>query len=103
MTLTEYRDHAGEHLGAAQRQAHRDELRDDGAQLHRQGTDVHTKDLQPGDTATLDLKGVKAGSYTVICAISGHEQLGMQAKLVIGGGSGAIGCATTWRTWTSTA
>ena len=52
-----------------------------------QGTDVHTKDLQPGQTVTLDLKGVKAGSYTAICAISGHQQLGMQAALVIGGGS----------------
>ena len=54
-----------------------------------QGTDVRTKDLQPGQSATLDLKGVKAGSYTAICAISGHQQLGMQAALVIGGGSGA--------------
>ena len=39
-----------------------------------QGTSVHTKDLQPGDTATVDLKGVKAGTYTVFCAISGHQQ-----------------------------
>jgi len=52
------------------------------------GTNVHTKDLQPGETVTVDLKGLKAGSYTAICAISGHQQLGMQAKLVIGGGSG---------------
>jgi plastocyanin len=47
---------------------------------------VHTKDLQPGESATLDLKGIKAGTYTVFCAISGHQQLGMQASLVIGGG-----------------
>jgi manganese oxidase len=53
------------------------------------GTNVHTKDLQPGETATVDLKGLKAGSYTAICAISGHQQLGMQAKLVIGGGGAA--------------
>jgi manganese oxidase len=51
------------------------------------GTSVHTKDLQPGETATVDLKGLKAGSYTAICAISGHQQLGMQTKLVIGGGA----------------
>jgi FtsP/CotA-like multicopper oxidase with cupredoxin domain len=51
------------------------------------GTSVHTKDLQPGETATVDLKGLKAGNYTAICAISGHQQLGMQAKLVIGGGA----------------
>ena len=53
-----------------------------------QGTSVHTKDLQPGDTATVDLKGLKAGSYTAFCAISGHQQLGMQATLVIGSGTG---------------
>jgi FtsP/CotA-like multicopper oxidase with cupredoxin domain/plastocyanin len=52
-----------------------------------QGTQVHTKDLQPGDTATVDLKGLKAGTYTSICTISGHQQLGMQATLVVGGGS----------------
>jgi manganese oxidase len=50
---------------------------------------VHTKDMQPGESATLDLKGMKAGTYTVFCAISGHQQLGMQASLVIGGGSAA--------------
>ncbi len=54
-----------------------------------QGTSVHTKDLQPGETATVDLKGLKAGSYTAFCAISGHQQLGMQATLVIGGSAGA--------------
>jgi plastocyanin len=48
---------------------------------------VHTKDLQAGESATLDLKGMKAGTYAVFCAISGHQQLGMQASLVIGGGS----------------
>jgi plastocyanin len=52
------------------------------------GTDVRTKDLQPGETTTVDLKGVKAGTYTSICAISGHQQLGMQAKLVVGGVGG---------------
>jgi manganese oxidase len=51
------------------------------------GTNVHTKDLQPGETATVDLKGLKAGTYTAICAISGHQQLGMQTKLVIGAGA----------------
>jgi manganese oxidase len=57
-----------------------------------QGTNVHTKDLQPGETATVDLKGLKAGTYTSFCAISGHQQLGMQATLVIGGATaGAAG------------
>ena len=54
-----------------------------------QGTNVHTKDLQPGETATVDLKGLKAGTYTSFCAISGHQQLGMQATLVVGGAAAA--------------
>jgi len=58
-----------------------------------QGTNVHTKDLQPGASATVDLKGLKAGSYTVFCAIPGHQQLGMQATLVIGG-TGAASSAS---------
>jgi len=58
-----------------------------------QGTSVRTKDLQPGETATVDLKGLKAGTYTTFCAISGHQQLGMQATLVIGG-TGAASAAT---------
>jgi manganese oxidase len=52
-----------------------------------QGTSIHTKDLAPGDSATVDLQGVKAGTYTAFCAIPGHQQAGMQASLVIGGGS----------------
>ena len=54
-----------------------------------EGTSVHTKDLQPGDAATVDLKGLKAGSYTAYCAIPGHEQLGMKATLLIGNGNGS--------------
>jgi plastocyanin len=46
---------------------------------------VHTKDLQPGDSATLDLKGMKAGTYPAFCTISGHQQLGMQTSIVVGG------------------
>jgi plastocyanin len=55
------------------------------------GTGVRTKDLQAGTSATLDLKGLKAGSYTVFCAIAGHQQAGMQGTLVIGGSGSASG------------
>ena len=67
-----------------------------GSSVHNlsvQGTSIHTKDLQPGEAMTLDLKGQKAGSYTALCSISGHQQLGMQATLVIGG-SGAPSAAS---------
>jgi FtsP/CotA-like multicopper oxidase with cupredoxin domain/plastocyanin len=49
------------------------------------GTGLQTKDLEAGGSATLDLKGLKAGSYDVFCEISGHQQAGMQGTLVIGG------------------
>src|SRR5438128_6334290 len=58
-----------------------------------QGTTVRTRDLQPGETAPLDLKGLKAGSYTALCAISGHHQAGMQATLVIEGSAAAPSAA----------
>jgi FtsP/CotA-like multicopper oxidase with cupredoxin domain/plastocyanin len=52
-------------------------------------TDVHTSDLQAGESATLDLDGLEAGTYTVYCAVAGHKEAGMQASLVVGGGSGS--------------
>ena len=57
------------------------------------GTNVHTKDLQPGTTTTVDLKGIKAGTYTVFCAIPGHQAAGMQGTLVIGGSGAASSSA----------
>ena len=63
-----------------------------GASAHNfnvDGTSIHTKDIAPGGTATVDLKGVKAGSYTVYCNIAGHRQAGMQGTLVIGGSGNA--------------
>src|SRR5262249_55636574 len=61
--------------------------------FHVDKTNVHTSDLSSGDTATVDLKGVEAGSYTVYCAVSGHRDAGMQATLVVGGTGGASGSA----------
>jgi FtsP/CotA-like multicopper oxidase with cupredoxin domain/plastocyanin len=53
-----------------------------------EGTSRHTADLKAGESATLSLKGLKAGSYTLICAISGHKAAGMKAMLMVGGGGG---------------
>ena len=57
------------------------------------GTSIRTKDLQPGDSTTVSLKGLKAGGYTVYCAVPGHQQAGMQATLIVGGGGGANSAA----------
>jgi uncharacterized cupredoxin-like copper-binding protein len=55
------------------------------------GTDLATPDLQPGDTASLDLSSLKPGDYTVFCQIPGHRGAGMQAMLMLGtmNGSGS--------------
>jgi manganese oxidase len=56
-------------------------------------TDVHSKDLKPGDSATLDLKGVAKGSYPVYCNVAGHKEAGMNGTLVVGGSGAASNAA----------
>jgi len=51
-------------------------------------TDVITADLSPGDSETLSLASLAPGTYKVICAIPGHEALGMTGTLTIGGDGG---------------
>jgi FtsP/CotA-like multicopper oxidase with cupredoxin domain len=57
--------------------------------LNVQGTSVKTKDLNPGESTTLDLSSLKAGTYTIYCAIAGHEAAGMKGTLTIGTGGAA--------------
>jgi plastocyanin len=54
-----------------------------------EGTDHKTKDLNPGDSTSLSLKGLKEGSYTMICSLPGHAQAGMKGTVTIGSG-GAV-------------
>jgi FtsP/CotA-like multicopper oxidase with cupredoxin domain len=49
-----------------------------------QGTKFKTKDLNPGDSVTLVLKGLKEGSYTMFCSLPGHESQGMKGTLTVG-------------------
>ncbi|HEX2738677.1 MAG TPA: multicopper oxidase domain-containing protein [Acidimicrobiia bacterium] len=48
-------------------------------------TKLKTKDLSPGDSATLDLASLKAGSYEAYCAVPGHKDAGMKATVTVGG------------------
>ncbi len=57
--------------------------------LRLSGTKLHTKNLKGGESAVLDLKGVKAGTYEVFCEVPGHKSSGMTATLVVGNASGA--------------
>jgi FtsP/CotA-like multicopper oxidase with cupredoxin domain len=54
-----------------------------------QDTDLRTKMLNPGESATLELKGLKKGNYTAICEVPGHATAGMKAMLMVGGASGS--------------
>lgn len=58
-----------------------------------QGTSKATKSLNPGQSETLSLDGLKNGQYTIICSIPGHESAGMKGTLVIGTG-GAVQSAS---------
>ncbi len=57
-------------------------------------TNIRTKMLNPGESATVSLKGLKAGNYTAICEVPGHADSGMKAMLMIGGSGGGSGAAT---------
>jgi manganese oxidase len=56
------------------------------------GTSIHTKDLNPGESAILQLEGLKDGTYTMICSVPGHAAAGMKGTLTVGAG-GAGGAA----------
>ncbi len=62
--------------------------------LNVQGTSLKTPDIAPGGTAQLDLSSLKAGSYTVYCAIPGHKGAGMVAMLMVGGGGTTTAAAS---------
>jgi manganese oxidase len=53
--------------------------------LGLKGTDKVTDPLNGGQSATLDLGELDAGTYTLFCSIPGHEDAGMKATLTVGG------------------
>ena len=67
----------------------------DGGELHvtNDGAEVHNLtirklgkgiELQPGHEGTLHLDGLQAGTYEVICDITGHADKGMKTQITLG-------------------
>jgi plastocyanin len=50
------------------------------------GGEVETGELQPGDSADLDVDITQPGDYEVYCPVDGHRDRGMEAALTVGGG-----------------
>jgi plastocyanin len=48
-----------------------------------------SRDIEGGGRTELDLNGLAAGTYQVLCAIPGHADSGMTATLVVGGSAAA--------------
>ena len=58
-------------------------------QLTVQGTSLATQLIPPGGSATLSTSTLSATNYTVYCNVPGHQQLGMQAMLMLSAGASA--------------
>jgi FtsP/CotA-like multicopper oxidase with cupredoxin domain len=62
------------------------DVMNDGAVVHDlavTGTDLATPQLDPGESAALDLASLEPGEYEVFCQIPGHADSGMRAPLTI--------------------
>lgn len=67
-------------------------VRNDGKAIHnltleRAGAKVATRDLAAGETATLAVPALDAGTYKLYCAVAGHRESGMETMMAIGTGS----------------
>ena len=64
----------------------------DGSQTHNLAIKGHdaliTRDLNGGDSASLDVSTLTPGTYTMYCAIPGHEAAGMRGTVEIVSGAG---------------
>ena len=50
--------------------------------------EVETKEIAPGESATLRADLSKPGSYTWYCPVDNHRQRGMRGKITVAGGGG---------------
>ena len=71
----------------------------DGTTVHTFAVDTgdgveQTRELQPGDTQTLEVSALPAGDYRISCTIAGHADLGMVGSLMVMAG-GEVAAGTT--------
>ena len=64
------------------------EVTNDGAAPHTFAVEVDgvlqgTPEIQPGDSATLEVPALEAGTYRTLCTVSGHDQAGMVGELMV--------------------
>jgi plastocyanin len=52
--------------------------------------EVETGDLQPGDSADLDVDLSEPGEYEIYCPVDDHKGMGMEGKITVGGGGGGM-------------
>ena len=68
-----------------------------GSQLHNlaiRDTKVRSDDILGGESTSMSLAGVAAGSYELYCTIAGHTEAGMVAPITIGAAGGAAASGT---------
>jgi plastocyanin len=64
-------------------------------EIEGNGVEEETDSIQPGQSTTLTVQLVKAGSYEMYCPIDGHEDKGMKGEITVGGSAGTGGMDTT--------
>ena len=73
------------------------QVSNDGTMVHNVAvldTALKVKDLQAGESASLDVSSLEPGQYEIFCAIPGHKDSGMTGTLVVTDGSGGGGGET---------
>src|SRR4051794_41807806 len=62
------------------------------------GQTYETAMLDGGATATLEVPGLAAGSYTYLCTVPGHADAGMKGMLMVADAAGGAGAGPKART-----
>jgi FtsP/CotA-like multicopper oxidase with cupredoxin domain len=75
------------------------DVTNDGSAPHTFAVDTgngieETRELQAGETQTLQVPALAAGDYRISCTVSGHADLGMVGTLMVSGGSEVAAGAT---------